>query len=156
MEFADMARLTPFGRLGLLAVGALIGSLLLSAAALADGSCADDLKKLTDRRVVELNDINALAAAGKKKPIDPTIFCAKSHALNAAEDALIAYMEKNKDWCSVPDEIIANLKQTHAKSLEFGGKACVAAAKFKKMKEQQANGGGNGAPQAQPLPAGPL
>ena len=151
-----MALFTPIGRLALLALGATTASLLMSAAAFADGSCADDLKKLTDRRVAELAGINALAAAGKKKPIDPAIFCAKSHGLSASEDALIAYMEKNKDWCGIPDEVLTGLKASHAKSVEFGGRACVAAAKFKKMKEQQANGGGNGAPQAQPLPAGPL
>ncbi len=29
---------------------------------------------------------------------------------------MIAYMEKNKDWCGFPDEAIDNLKANHAKS----------------------------------------
>ena len=66
---------------------------------------------------------------------------------------MIAYMEKNKDWCQIPDEAIAQLKANHAKSVAFSAKACKVAAQIKKMKEQQAQGG---APQAQPLPTGPL
>ena len=64
-------------------------------------------------------------------------------------------MEKNKDWCSFPDEAINNLKTSHEKNAGFNAKACQVAAKIKKMKEQAAQGGGGG-PQAQPLPAGPL
>lgn len=82
-------------------------------------------------------------------------FCAKSAGLLRAKSALIAYMDKNKDWCSFPDEAIANLKTSHAKNQGFSAKACTVAAKIKKMKEEAAQGGGGG-PQAQPLPAGPL
>ncbi|HLW92380.1 MAG TPA: hypothetical protein VKS78_13920 [Roseiarcus sp.] len=150
-----MARNSPVGRLALLALGAAASCAMASATAFADASCADDLKKLTDRRMTELNALNAMAETSKKekKPVDAGVFCVKAHGLSAAEEALIAYMEKNKDWCSIPDEVMANLKASHAKSLEFGNRACVAAAKAKKMQEEQAAGGG---PQAQPLPAGPL
>ena len=71
----------------------------------------------------------------------------------APRSALIAYMEKNKDWCSFPDEAINELKEHHAKNAAFNAKACKVAAQMKKMKEQAAQGAG---PQAQPLPAGPL
>jgi hypothetical protein len=151
---ADMTRFSLVGRPAVTALGAAVVVLALGVAARAD--CADDLKKLTERRISQLNEINAMAAQSKKdkKPIDPAIFCAKAHNLSAAEDALIAYMTKNKDWCAVPDEVLGNLQESHKKSVEFGGRACVAAAKFKKMQEQQAAGGG--APQAPALPAGPL
>ena len=33
-------------------------------------------------------------------------FCAKTGGLLAAESAMLAYMEKNKDWCSIPDDAI--------------------------------------------------
>jgi hypothetical protein len=91
--------------------------------------------------------------AAKGKQLDPAVFCAKSAGLNSAETAMIVYMEKNKDWCQVPDEALAQLKANHAKSVAFSTKACNVAAQIKKMKEQQAQGGG---PQAQPLPSGPL
>ena len=98
--------------------------------------------------------VNAFAKSFKGKPMDPAGFCAKTAGLLRAEEALIAYMDKNKDWCSFPDEAINNLKAGHAKNAGFNAKACKVAAQIKKMKEQAAQGGGG--PQAQPLPAGPL
>lgn len=117
-------------------------------------SCAEDLQKLAQRRESELTVINGLVKSAHGKQLDPTVFCTKSAGLNAAENAMISYMEKNKDWCQVPDEAVAQLKANHAKSVAFSAKACAVAAQMKKMKEQQAQGGGP--QQAQPLPAGPL
>ena len=130
------------------AAAALCG---LAAPALAD--CAQDMQKLAQTRNAELEKVNAFAKAAHGKPLDPGEFCAKSRGLLAAEQALIAYMEKNKDWCSFPDEAINNLKESHAKNAGFNAKACQVAEKIKKMKEQAAQGGG---PQQQPLPTGPL
>jgi uncharacterized alpha/beta hydrolase family protein len=124
-----------------------------AAPSFAQQSCGEDLQKLAQRREAELATINNLVKAAHGKQLDPTVFCAKSGGLNAAENAMIAYMEKNKDWCQIPDEAISALKTNHAKSVAFTGKACAVAAQIKKMKEQQAQGGG---PQAQPLPTGPL
>ena len=117
-------------------------------------SCAEDLQKLAQRRESELTVINGLVKSAHGKQLDPTVFCTKSAGLNAAENAMISYMEKNKDWCQVPDEAVAQLKANHAKSVAFSAKACAVAAQMKKMKEQPAQGGGP--QQAQPLPAGPL
>ena len=116
-------------------------------------SCGDDMQKLSQRREAEMASINDLIKSAKGKQLDPAVFCAKSGGLIATENTMIAYMEKNKDWCGFPDEAIGNLKANHAKSATFAAKACKVAAEMKKMKDQQANGGG---PQVQPLPAGPL
>jgi hypothetical protein len=150
-----MALLTPSLRLALVACGLTLGATTLNSVAYAQQSCGDDLKRLSERRETELNKINAMVRANKGKPIDPRAFCAQSGGLNAAEGALIAYMEKNKDWCVIPDEAVAGLKANHVKSLAFSAKACTIAAQIKK---QQAAGAAanNSAPQAQPLPAGPL
>jgi hypothetical protein len=131
-----------------------LGALAIVAAspqALAD--CGSDMQKLAQVRNAELQKINDFAKAAHGKPLDPEGFCVKSAGLLHAETALIAYMEKNKDWCSFPDDAINNLKTSHGKNEGFAAKACTVAAKVKKMKEQAAQGGG---PQAQPLPAGPL
>ncbi len=125
----------------------------MSGAAYAD--CGSDMQKLAQARNVQLEVVNEFAKAGHGKPLDPEAFCAKSAGLIKAEAALIAYMEKNKDWCSFPDDAINQLKEHHGKNAEFNAKACTVAAKIRKMKEQAAQGGGD-APQAQPLPAGPL
>jgi len=124
-----------------------------SGAAFADQSCGDDLQKLAQRREAALQSINGLVAAAHGKQLDPAVYCARSAPLSQAEIAMIAYMEKNKDWCQIPDEALAQLKGAHAKSIAFAGKACNVAAQMKKMKEQAAQGAG---PQVQPLPAGPL
>jgi len=116
-------------------------------------SCGDDLQKLSQRREAEMATISALVKAAKGKQLDPIVFCSKSGGLISAENAMIAYMEKNKDWCGIPDESLDGLKANHAKSAAFAAKACKVAAEMKKAKEQAANGGG---PQVQPLPAGPL
>ena len=57
-------------------------------------------------------------------PWIPEQFCVKTVGLLRAEQALIVYMEKNKDWCSFPDEAIDNLKTSHAKNAGFNAKAC--------------------------------
>ncbi len=126
-------------------------SAAFSAPAFAD--CGQDMQKLAQARNVELQRINDYAKSFKGKPMDPAGFCAKSAGLVHAEDALIAYMAKNKDWCSFPDDAINNLKASHEKNAGFSAKACNVAAQIKKMKEQAAQGAG---PQMQPLPAGPL
>jgi hypothetical protein len=139
-------------RLGGLGAGLFL-SVGLTGSAYAD--CGSDMQKLAQERNVQLEIVNNFAKAFHGKPLDPEAFCAKSGGLIRAENALIAYMEKNKDWCSFPDEAIGQLKEHHAKNTQFTNKACTVAAQMKKMKEQAAQGGGAG-PQAQPLPAGPL
>jgi hypothetical protein len=137
---------------------ALAGLLVSSAAWATD--CGGDLQKLSAQREAALKNINALVVAAKGKKLDPEQFCAHSRPLNAAEEAMLAYMVKNKDWCQIPDDAIAQLKASHAKSVTFGGKACSVAAQIKKMKTQAAQaaqqGAAGGAPAVQPLPAGPL
>ncbi len=144
-----MARLTPTIRLALFVFAVGAGDVTLTSASLAQQSCGEDLKRLSEKREVELTRVNNMVRAAKGKPINPAMFCSQSAGLNSAENALIAYMEKNKDWCGVPDEALASLKANHVKSVAFSAKACQVAAQMKK--EQSA-----GAAQAQPLPAGPL
>jgi hypothetical protein len=139
---------------------ALAAALVVASPALAADDCATALQKLAAKREEALKGINALVASAKGKKLDPEAFCARSRPLNAAEEAMLSYMVKNKDWCQIPDDAIAQLKESHAKSLAFGGKACGVAAQIAKMKKQAAQaaqqGGVGGAPAQQPLPTGPL
>ena len=132
-----------------LAVAVAAGS-GLSAPALAD--CGSDMQKLAQQRNVELQKINDFAKSFHGKPLDPEVLREVGRPIHA-ETALIAYMEKNKDWCSFPDDAINGLKTSHAKNPGFSAKACTVAEKIKKMKEQAAQGGGGG-PQAQPFRPG--
>jgi len=138
--------------------GLALGLALVAACAtpaLAD--CGQDMQKLAQARNGEMQRINDFFKSLKGKPADPAAACARTSGLLRADEALIAYMTKNKDWCSFPDDAINNLKAGHAKNVAFSERACKVAAQFKKMKEQAAKGEtAGGGPQAQPLPAGPL
>jgi hypothetical protein len=149
LDLGKTLGLTAVGRLRLCGLAAAIAA--LSGSAFAD--CGSDMQKLAQSRNTQLQIVNDFAKSFHGKPMDPEAFCVKSAGLIRAEAALIAYMEKNKDWCSFPDEAIAQLKEHHVKNASFNTKACSVAAQMKKMKEQAAQGGG---PQAQPLPTGPL
>jgi hypothetical protein len=148
-----MARFRLPIRLALFVFGAAAGISTFGAIAHAEQNCTEDMNRLTAKRGVELAKINGMVQAAKGKPMNPAQFCSQSAGLNVAENALLAYMDKNKDWCGIPDEVVASLKANHAKSVAFANKACAVAAQ---MKKQEAAGAANGAPQAQPLPAGPL
>jgi hypothetical protein len=140
-------RLSAWGA-GLFVTAGLAGS--------AYADCGSDMQKLAADRNTQLEIVNNFAKSFHGKPLDPEGFCGKSAGLVRAESALIGYMEKNKDWCSFPDQAISELKDHHAKNVQFSSKACTVAAQMKKMKAQAAQGAASAGPQAQPLPAGPL
>ncbi len=133
-------------------------ALLAATPAFADDDCATSLQKLAARREAALQGINQMVKAAHGKKLDPEGFCARSRPLNSAEEAMLAYMLKNKDWCQIPDDAVNQLKASHAKSVAFGAKACKVAADIVKMKKQAAAAAqqGGGPPAEQPLPAGPL
>jgi hypothetical protein len=157
LEFSIMAQQSPKQRIAFAGLALALGCAIFSQSAVADQNCNEDIQKLAQRREAELAKINNLVKVSQGKKLDPAVFCSQSAGLGSVENALIAYMVKNKDWCSIPDDAINNLKEAHAKSAAFSSKACTVASQMRKMKEQEASGGAGAAgPQAQPLPTGPL
>ena len=114
--------------------------------------CNQDIGALTKKRQGIIDQLNKLAEGGKKQ-LDPVASCPKLRALVAVEHELLAYLTKNKDWCSVPDEAFQNISASTGKSGKVANQACTVAAQMKKAQEQQASGL-NAPPQK--LPAGPL
>ena len=117
---------------------------------------AEDCAKMNDyraQRETVLAGISQLVAAQKGKQLDPNLFCARARPLGAADNAMLEFLTKNKDWCQFPDDVIEQVKTVRSRDLAMQGKACSVAAQMKKMQEQASQGAG---PQAQPLPAGPL
>jgi len=136
------------------AILGLIGAALLAIASPAFAqSCGDDMQKLQSARATALASINKMAAAAKGKPLNAEQFCAGARPLTSADGALFAYMTKNKDWCQIPDEVVAQFSAARAKDNAMAGRACSVAAQMRKAQEQGAQAG---APAAQPLPSGPL
>lgn len=138
----------------LLALTVFAGVLGVSAPAFAE--CQEEMGKIMTERQGMISQLNALTG-GQKKQLDPAAACPKLRNLAAIEGKLVAYLEKNKDWCNVPDQFVENAKLGRGKSQAFAAKACQVAAQVAKMKQQQAQGGPAGnQQQAQKLPSGPL
>jgi hypothetical protein len=143
------------------AAPALVGLALAAAASSAmaqQQTCQADFQRLAQARMAQIQRLNAIGKAGHGK-IDPMAACPAARALLSTEGAMLAYMTRNKEWCSIPDQIIQQFQQARARNQTFASQACSAAAKFKQMQEQQraaAANGGAGVAQPQKLPAGPL
>ena len=89
---------------GLLA-GVLAAALLAPATARAD--CNADMGALAAKRGV----INAELEKNKKAhsgKIDPVTACPQLKALASAQRAMVSYMQKNKDWCGLPDDLVSS------------------------------------------------
>lgn len=114
--------------------------------------CQSDVGKLQTRRMTLLQELNKIAKANKGK-LDPVTACPKFRTLVAVEAEFRDYLVKNKDWCSIPDEVVETVQQSTTKDMLTSVKACQLAAQFKKAQAQAALGT---VTQAQRLPAGPL
>lgn len=117
----------------------------------ARADCNEDLGKIMQRRESIIQELNASAKATKGK-LDPIGACPRLRKLTSLETEMLAYMNKNKEWCSIPDQAIENATKGHARTAQTASQACGIAEKIKKAQEQQANGGAG----PQKLPAGPL
>jgi len=114
--------------------------------------CNQDIGALTKKRQGIIDQLNQLAQGGKKQ-LDPVASCPKLRALVAVEREFVAYLTKNKEWCSVPDQALQSLSAGSAKTVKVANQACTVAEQMKKAQEQQAAGALNA---QQKLPAGPL
>ena len=121
---------------------------------LARADCGDDLGALMKKRMVQVTALNQITRThgGKLEPISA---CPRLKALAAAESEVVSYMTKNKDWCSLPDDLVAKMSQSRARTASVAVKACDFAVKLKKMQTEQAQQAANQQPVLK-LPAGPL
>jgi hypothetical protein len=149
MGKSKVRRLPALG--ALLAATALIA--LTAAGARAD-SC-EEIGVLKQKREAVLQSINTMVTANKGKQLDAETFCEHARPIVAVDNAFLASLNKNKDWCQIPDEVIAQFKEIQAKDNNMAFKSCTVAAQMKKAKEQAEAGGGIGS-SAPKLPAGPL
>ena len=113
--------------------------------------------KEKNKREALIKSLNAATRGGKAK-LDPAVACPKLQSLAAVERELVAYMEKNKEWCGIPDDAMANARKGLGRTSGIAGQACRVAVQMKRARAQaeaQARNGGGG-PQVQRLPTGPL
>jgi hypothetical protein len=131
----------------LAAASAVLLCSLFGGQAFAD--CGSEIGALSKKRQDLIDELNKAAKSSAKGQLDPTTSCPKLQALAAAEHALFAYLQKNKDWCTIPDETVTNFGATLERSKSVAAKACAFAEQVKKGLQA-------GAAQAPKLPAGPL
>jgi hypothetical protein len=113
---------------------------LVAAPSLAQGSsCADFGKTLEERRDI-VQKLQALSN-NKKKQMDPKTACSMFGSLVNNGLTAVKWLEANKDWCQVPDQILASVKQDHARAVDMRGKACKAAAQQAAMEKKAREGG---------------
>jgi hypothetical protein len=108
--------------------------------------CSVDIGNLTQKRQSIIDQLNKLAKSSPKGQLDPAVSCPKLRELASAETELLGYLQKNKDWCMVPDEAITNITMSLNRSKMVAGRACMIAEQMKKSEEAG----------AQKLPSGPL
>jgi hypothetical protein len=148
----------PMSRVALAAIGASF--LVLAASAPARADCQTDVQGYMKRRDAVIAQLNAMSGGGgKKKQLDPAAACPKFRSLASILGETVAYLEKNKDWCSIPDQVVDGAKGQRAQFSKTASQACGIAAKMKQAQKQAAQGGGGpmgGGPMVQKLPSGPL
>lgn len=142
-------------RLCLAVAGALAAASLASTAAMAQSAACQEGGKLMNQRQAIVAKLSSL---GKNK-IDPRAACPLFGQLVSNGSAAIKWLEANKDWCSIPDGFVENIKGDHAKAADLRTKACAAAAQVqaleKKARQAQQEGGSPGAGGAGGMLGGP-
>lgn len=114
-------------------------------------SCNDDIGAIQQKRNTQLEALNKITKANKGK-LDPVSACPRLRTLAALEREMLAYMQKNQSWCSIPDQLVEQVKTGSARTAQIAGQACKIAAQAKQMQSQQQSQG----PAAPALPRGPL
>ncbi len=66
--------------------------------------------------------------AANKRHASANEACGLFNAFSAAEIKMIKYAENNSVWCGIPPQVLANIKQSHAKTTELRTRICQAAA----------------------------
>ncbi|MDB5641961.1 MAG: hypothetical protein JWN07_1278 [Hyphomicrobiales bacterium] len=126
-------------------------------------SCENDVGEFQKKRNAQMETIGKLQKKNEGK-LDPVAACPMLRSLASIEQSMLAYMEKNQNWCNIPDQALSNVKEGSGKTAAIAKQACGLAVKMKKQQQQQAAGAAAGAGAGGPgfnvpapkLPAGPL
>jgi hypothetical protein len=84
------------------------------------GAQCNDFGKLT----AEAQKRSSLVTAAMKAKADRKELCTLMTSFVAAETNVVKFLENNKVWCGVPDQVITVSKANHEKSLKFRTLAC--------------------------------
>jgi hypothetical protein len=82
--------------------------------------CNDDFTKIS----AEAQKRGSAVGAALKAKVEHKQICALMNSFVAAETTVVKFLEENKTWCGIPDQVIAGAKANHEKSLKFRTVAC--------------------------------
>ena len=120
-------------------------------------TCDTDMMKLQEKRGKTMEAVNNAVKPNKKGQVDPIVACPNLRKLVSVETEMKTWMVKNQSWCSIPDQVMDQMKEGFSKTSEIADRACAAAAQMRKAQQQMQTGGPAGMrPQAPKLPSGPL
>lgn len=85
-----------------------------------NGVQCNDFTKFSD----EAQKRGSAVSAALKAKAEHKQICALMNSFVTAETAVIKFLEDNKTWCGIPDQIIAGAKANHEKSMKFRTVAC--------------------------------
>jgi hypothetical protein len=86
--------------------------------------CVQEFGKLRDDAAKKAG----LIREASKRKAPPSEACKLFNSFSAAEEKMLKYAESNTVWCGVPPQIVTQLKQQHAKTVELRTRICQAAA----------------------------
>lgn len=84
------------------------------------GVQCNDFSKLT----AEAQKRSTLVSAAMKAKADRKELCTLMTNFVAAESNVVKFLQDNKIWCGVPDQVITVSKANHEKSMKFRTMAC--------------------------------
>ena len=99
----------------------------------ASAGCDKLVTLLTARRDM-MTKINE--AAKNKQKLDAPTACVLFTELTTNGNEAIKWMAANKEWCSIPDQFITNIKNDNEKMANVRGRACKVAEQMKKNGSQ--------------------
>jgi len=88
--------------------------------------CIKQFVKLRDDAGSKAAKIQAVSQA-KQKP-SAQVVCGLFNSFSSAEAKLIKYAVENQGWCGIPQQMIDQMKQSHARTTDTRSKICQAAA----------------------------
>ena len=98
---------------------------------------ASECQKLQVMLQQRQNLIQRMNAASNAKKLDARGACSTLGQIAANGSQVLKFMDLNKDWCSIPDTFVENMKADHDRSGKIRAQACRAAAQQGKMMQQQ-------------------
>ena len=113
---------------------AAAGLVVSAAPALAQISGCEQGQKFLQTHETLSKKLNNLK--DKNNKIDPVAACGLLAKLDDNADSMLKWMNTNKDWCQVPDQMIQSLKEGQANLSKAKGQPCKVAAQVRDMQKK--------------------